>query len=400
VHAAAGEVALAELALEDVAVFHLGAAGAFELAAHEVAAVHAHPAFGIAQLALAPVQAVGEFALVAGAVRVFDAAAAVHAPADQRTVVAAAVGRERVGRGRRRHAGEAEQDRRECVAHGARDYPRQASRGRLLQLEGLAVELAAVALAAGVEGDLLAAHLAFEREGLALAAQRAGEHLELLLERHVALRRLVAARDLGRHDPEQRRAPGALAAVVRVAGLVGLPVAHGEGVGDDARAGLHVEDLGTQLEIDVRQQEERDHRRLGEIGLEEVGLDERGAGRDAFLRRVALRELDHVRVVFDAHRARAALRRGDDGAAVARAEVHVEVLRRELRHVEHLVHQRLRRRHPDDVLAFLSDGRLKGGLRLCGCKVAEGQKEYECKAASESVHGELVIRSPMILAQP
>ena len=66
-------------------------------------------------------------------------------------------------------------------------------------------------------------------------------------------------------------------------------------------------------------------------------------------------------------RASAALRRGDDGAAVARTEVHQEVLRCELRQIEHLVDQGLRRRHPHDVLAGLADlwlERLGGRLGL------------------------------------
>ena len=54
-------------------------------------------------------------------------------------------------------------------------------------------------------------------------------------------------------------------------------------------------------------------------------------------------------------RARAALRRGDHRAAVAGAEIDHVVLRRHFRHVEHLVDERLRRRHPDDVLAGLAD---------------------------------------------
>ena len=51
----------------------------------------------------------------------------------------------------------------------------------------------------------------------------------------------------------------------------------------------------------------------------------------------------------------AALGGGDHRAAVAGAEVDDVVLRRDLGHVEHLVDERLRRRHPDDVLAGLTD---------------------------------------------
>ena len=75
---------------------------------------------------------------------------------------------------------------------------------------------------------------------------------------------------------------------------------------------------------------------------------------------------------------RAALGGGDHRAAVARAEVHQEVLRRDLGHVEHLVDQRLRRRHPDDVLAGLADLGFELLRRfLCGCRLrvrADGQQ--------------------------
>ena len=105
---------------------------------------------------------------------------------------------------------------------------------------------------------------------------------------------------------------------------------------------------------------------------------------DAFLLGVALRELDHVRVVLDAEGARAALGGGDHGAAVARAEVHDEVGRRHLGHVEHLVDQGLRRRHPDDVLAFLPDRGLEGGGGFLGLREGEraagGEREGEAVA--------------------
>src|SRR6185503_13342063 len=253
----------------------------------------------------------------------------------------------------------------------------------LLQLELPVGDAAAVVLAAGLERDLFAAHAAVgDRERLAFGAERAGEHLEFLLERELALRQLVRAGDLGGHDPEQRGAPRlvavAVAAGAEVGGLVGLPFAHGEGVGDDARAGLQVEDLRPQLEVDVRQQEHGDHGGLGEVGLEQVRLHELRALGDAFFRGVALRQLDHVGVVLDAEGARAALRRGDHGAAVARAEVHDEVVLRHLGHVEHLVDHDLRRGHPDHVLAFLADrGFVSGSGGFLGLRKSEGRRKCE-----------------------
>ena len=75
----------------------------------------------------------------------------------------------------------------------------------------------------------------------------------------------------------------------------------------------------------------------------------------------------------------AALGRGDHGAAVTRSEIHHEVLRRDLGHVEHLVDERLRRRHPDDVLASLADLGLEWfclrGLRECIC----GEERQGCR---------------------
>ena len=57
----------------------------------------------------------------------------------------------------------------------------------------------------------------------------------------------------------------------------------------------------------------------------------------------------------NAERVHAALGGGDDGAAVAGAEIVVDVTGRQLGDVEHLFDQGLRRRHPDDVLAGLPD---------------------------------------------
>src|SRR6266404_3684718 len=144
----------------------------------------------------------------------------------------------------------------------------------------LAVVAAMVLLAAGGEDNVVAAHLAFDRHRALAIGKRAREYLERLLEREVALRQLVLARDARRHDPEERRAPRAIAALHRLL-HVGLPVAHREGVGRDARAGPQSQELRSQLQVDVRQQEHGDDGRLREIRLEEVSLHELGALRDA-----------------------------------------------------------------------------------------------------------------------
>ena len=119
--------------------------------------------------------------------------------------------------------------------------------------------------------------------------------------------------------------------------------------------------LSAQLHVDRRQQEQRDDVGLREVGLEDVGLDERGACRSTpASAALLLRDSATMSGLYSMPIARgAALGRGDDRAAVARAQVVVDVLRRDLGHVEHLLDQRLRRRHPDDVLARLADRRLE-----------------------------------------
>ena len=209
-------------------------------------------------------------------------------------------------------------------------------------------------------------------------AERPGDLLVGLRDLEIALRSGPRTLGLGRDDPEQRRAP-ARALAADGLGLVRFPILHREGVRDHPRARLEVQDLRAQLDVDLGQQEHRDDRRLREVGLVEVGLEERCLGGDVLLGGIGLRQLDHVGVVLDPHGGRAALRGGDNGAAVARPEVHDEVLRRHLGHVEHLVHERLRCRHPHHVLARLSDFRFKRLLRrlLCRCRLrmrADGQQ--------------------------
>ena len=73
-------------------------------------------------------------------------------------------------------------------------------------------------------------------------------------------------------------------------------------------------------------------------------------------------------------------------------EIDQVVLRRDLRHVEHLVDERLRRRHPDDVLAGLADlglewlRRLLGGLRERGRAGEERQRENNETAGQTCAH--------------
>jgi hypothetical protein len=149
---------------------------------------------------------------------------------------------------------------------------------------------------------------------------------------------------------------------------------------------------GPELHVDGRQQEHRDDLSFREVGLEQVGLLECSPIAHLGLGRGALCQFDHVRVVFNAQGTGAALRGGDDRAAVARTEVDEEVLRRELRHVEHLVDEGLRRRHPHDVLPGLSDLRLERLGRRLGLGMrdrGDGQAQEEERSSERRMlsHG-------------
>ena len=72
---------------------------------------------------------------------------------------------------------------------------------------------------------------------------------------------------------------------------------------------------------------------------------------------VLFRQLDHLRVVFDAVGAGAALGRHNYRAAIARAEIDDVIARRDVAQVEHLFDQLIRRRHPDHIFSRLADAR-------------------------------------------
>ena len=115
---------------------------------------------------------------------------------------------------------------------------------------------------------------------------------------------------------------------------------------DDPRARPHLlEQARAQVEIDQRQEIGRHHVGLAEVGVEQVLHREGRAVADAGLGGVGDGFLDELRVEVDAEGARAALRRGDDDAAVAGAEVDQVFAGLDLRHVEHALDHVLRRRH-------------------------------------------------------
>ena len=120
---------------------------------------------------------------------------------------------------------------------------------------------------------------------------------------------------------------------------------------DDPRAGLELgEQARPQLHIEIRQQVERHHRRLAELGAEQILVAELDQLGDAVLLRVLLRLLDALRVDVDADRADAEfLGRHHRNAAVARAEVVEHVALLHPGELQHLVDYLVGGRHIDHV---------------------------------------------------
>jgi len=116
------------------------------------------------------------------------------------------------------------------------------------------------------------------------------------------------------------------------------------------------------LIVHIGQQVARDHRRFAKVGLKQVLLDEARAVGHAFLFRVGIGDLQEVGIEVHPEAARAVLlRRGNDDASVARAEVNHEIVRADFRHFQHCVDHHPGRRHVDHVAApFLRSG--------CGCE--------------------------------
>ena len=140
--------------------------------------------------------------------------------------------------------------------------------------------------------------------------------------------------------------------------------------------GFSERNFGASLSRLLGQEKQREHGRLRDVGLEHVAFDERRAVRDAGFLRPAPRQRHHIGVVLDADRPRAALGSGNHVAAIARPEIHDDVLWRDLRHVEHLFDQLGRRRHPDDVLAGLT-GR---GFEVVVCAKVVGDRRASSRS--------------------
>src|SRR5207237_9582385 len=96
---------------------------------------------------------------------------------------------------------------------------------------------------------------------------------------------------------------------------------------------------------------EREHRRLGQIGLEKIALDELHAARDAVGGRRLPRDAYQVGLELDANGAGAEVLGGVDGnATVPGPEGEHYVVWRGVGELQHAVDEPLGRRHPDRVL--------------------------------------------------
>src|SRR3546814_2110160 len=115
------------------------------------------------------------------------------------------------------------------------------------------------------------------------------------------------------------------------------PFAHGEGVADDARAGLQLgEQLRAQLLVQGFQQIEGDDGRLLEIGLKEILVPEADEIVDTCLFCVRAGFSNADRVYVDTHRLNAVkARRRDRDATVARAEIIEHIAGFYVCHAEH-----------------------------------------------------------------
>ena len=239
-----------------------------------------------------------------------------------------------------------------------------------------------------------------------IAAQR-GAHERLLgraadhvtrefLERLREVDRSAGAAGLAQHPgPVNARGddPQISGAVLDFRRLVGLPVAHRELVRSHARAGLHAEDAMPHAQVQLRQQVHRDDSGLAEVFLEDIALDDPGLVADTLGGHEAACQFGHVRVVFDSDRVGAQLARGDCNLAVAGAEVKDQILRRDLGHAQHALHELVGRRHPHDILAGLSDLRLvvaftfgasarRGVADQCGAEETRGSNcQRTCNVA-------------------
>src|SRR5512134_3951786 len=151
-------------------------------------------------------------------------------------------------------------------------------------LHEISAHAAGVADVAHREADLLSQHPAVcDGYAIPTGIESTGDYLVRLREPESALRELPFAFDAGRHDPEKSRAVvGTAGAGRHLNGLIGPPISHREGIRHDSGPRFEGEELWTQLEVEVGQQEHRDDGPLREVCLKDIRGDEVGPVADAF----------------------------------------------------------------------------------------------------------------------
>ena len=235
------------------------------------------------------------------------------------------------------------------------------------------------------EADLIAAQPALlDGRVLRPGRQAASQHLELLLQRELAVaavatcRRPWPARSTGaRHtsscsSPARvSRSSGSQSGIVKVLTTIRVPGRRSRNFGVSCEGCPRGERATAPWPSKCRPRTCR--------------LRRRSHGRRPPPRPPALRQHNEVGVELDAARPGAAPRRGDDVAAVARPEIDHEVRRRDLREVEHLLDERVGVGDPHDVLAGLTHLRLV--RRWCLGRLRAGRLGWLGGLGKDSRHG-------------
>ena len=208
------------------------------------------------------------------------------------------------------------------------------------------------------EADLIAAQACvLELNLTAIYGRRALDGLVCLRKVQVEatavpLAHRPATLHLRRNDPEVD------VATVGCLVPIGLPVTQVEGMGDDPRAGFQLaKDARPEIHVDLGQEIHAENRRIPDLGVVQVLHAKLDLILDARLPCVLPSLRDPLRIDIDSEGAGPVLLgSGDSDAPVARSKVDQVVVGSHLGHFEHLVDDRLRGRHIDDVeLRFLCE---------------------------------------------
>src|ERR1043166_4165895 len=133
----------------------------------------------------------------------------------------------------------------------------------------IAVHMSLVLAATGGKTYLLSIYFAVgDLRAVIAGFKRSGNHLKSLFQCEFSLWNLPRPFHLGRHDPKMRGAP-IVAAFLHMRGFIVSPFSHIECIRYDPRSGLKIKNLGTKLEIYIRQQKHRDNSGLRKVALEQ-----------------------------------------------------------------------------------------------------------------------------------